>query len=103
MLVVMDFVILILRTRKENPWRIIYIESMPKSKHAAPFDLITFYASKRSHIGQLQRRNRSRAQPAIRPQLLALQLPPDVVGGANQRAEPVGQFVDPAAIVGRDF
>lgn len=53
MLVVMDFVILILRTRKENPWRIIYMESMPKSKHAAPFDLIAFYANKRSHIGQL--------------------------------------------------
>jgi hypothetical protein len=42
MLVVMDFVILFLRTRKDNPWRIIYMESLPKSKHAAPFDLITF-------------------------------------------------------------
>jgi hypothetical protein len=69
--IVWSGVILIFRTRKNILLRIIYIESMRKSKHAAPFDLITFDANKRSHIGQLQRRNRSRAQPGIRPQLLA--------------------------------
>ena len=41
MLVGMDFVILFLRTRKDNPWRIIYMESMPKSKHAASFNSVT--------------------------------------------------------------
>lgn len=40
--VVMDCVILFLRTRKANPWRIIYMDSASKSKHAAPLDLVIF-------------------------------------------------------------
>jgi len=103
LVVVVNCVSFFLRTRKDNPWRIIYMESLPMSKHTPPFDLVAIEASRRFYMGPLPPRHRSRGQPSTRPQWLALQLPADVVGGTNQIAKPGGQFVDAAAMVSRDL
>jgi len=51
--VVLNCVILFWCTRKINPWRNIYMESLTKSKHRAPITSITVYAGHRLLFGNL--------------------------------------------------